>query len=267
MPPPLPPGGGFSPDLPPPPAATAPTFAPPSPYRVPAPPPAAVVVEEAADPGDKRKSALMVAALMAILVLGGGIAGFSAVRAFKKTGGNKKGLLHAAAYAQTRQRLMLVGMSTMQYYEKYGAWPTVGADLIEFGVDPGVLQDKFGNRFVYGGSLITCMGEDGKLGTEDDMWYDAASFEVGGYTGEQALENVSMMPPEVRTAMKQARMASERAGAQRRQIEDMVNGMEMEGMLVVPEDGSVPTDTSSSYSTPLEYQQDSNLDSGRESDE
>lgn len=253
----------------PPPPPLAPPQPPPAPaYRPPSlPPPAAAVVEEAADPADRRKAILMVVALAAILIVGGGIAAFSAVRSFAKTGGNKKGLLHAAAYGQTRQRLMLVGNAATQYYERYNAWPTVGADLLEF-VDEGILQDKFGNRFVYDGPRITCMGEDGKLGTDDDMWFDAAMFEIGGYQGEQGLENVQMLPPEMRTALKQARIAGEQ---QRMQIEQSLREAEgLEGDYV-PEGDQMPTYDSSgsdsSYYPSQDQPVDSNMESGRESDE
>lgn len=256
-PPPLPPAETGVPPLP--------SAAPPVPFRSSFPPPAATIEEETADPADRRKSLMLVAGLVVVVAIGGSIAALSAIKSFGKTAGNKKGLLHAAAYAQTRQRLMLIGHATMQYYDRYKAWPTVGADLIEFGVDPGILQDKFGNRFVYEGSIITSMGEDGKMGTDDDMWFDAASFEVGGYTGEEALENLGMLPPEVSTALKQARMASERAQGNREQMEYMLR--EAETGMGMPEDGSYSQEYYPSSTSSLEYMQDSNMSSGRESDE
>lgn len=281
--PPPPPGLAQHPPLPPA-APNTPATPPALPFRrtgnevgtvPPQPEPVSGVILEETSVEDKTKARLMLAMLAVILVIGVGVTSISLLSNFIKSGGNKKGMIHVVMYQQTTQRMNFMTMAANQHYMQHGEFPTRTEQLLAQGLDAGMQWDKFGTKFRIEGTRIRSAGEDQKHGTKDDFWIDMQTHTMGGaiLDVERTLEDVEMLPPEMKTALKQARMAKEEAHARRSEMERMAQMADgyhefspdidaesiRSGFQSSSNTGSSWSGGSSSY--------DPNLYSGRESDE
>ncbi len=233
----------------------------------PQPAPVGGVILEETSAADKTRARLMLAMLLVVLLVGGGVTVFSLVSNFRESGNAKRGMIQLVMYQQTVQRMTFMAMAAERYAGFNGAFPTRTEQLLSEGVDAGMQWDKFGTKMKLEGTLLKSAGEDQKHGTEDDFWMDLRTQELGGAVidVEGELENIGMVPPEMKTALKQARIARERANEMNANMERAIR--DAEGYEFQPSLGSTgssgyesPTFTYNSYEDP-------NLTGGREYNE
>ncbi len=166
-----------------------------------------ILYEEVTPAGDRRKFYLLLAGVCAGLCLLGGVIAYGLAREFmhQKEKEGRIGLLGLAMYGQTQQRLQLLSMVANRYYDRTGKPPTAPKQLIQEGADPGLLYDKWGTSIRMAGGRLTSAGQDKKFNTEDDVWVEMLSGEIGGYSpsAEEVLKNNPAMRPEARTIFNQ----------------------------------------------------------------
>jgi len=211
----------------------------------------------------------MLAGLILIVTVGGGAVVVSLLMNFLRTAGDedKKGMVHVVRYGQTHQRMMLLANAANMYVGDRGDYPSRVEELQAYGVDAGILWDKFGGKFRLEGDRILSAGEDSEHGTADDFWMEIPTLEMGGsyIDARGTLENLSILPPEARTAIRQAGEAQRMARRRQMEMNDAIRSAEEfdSSLYSQPQDS---WDASGSSFSPSSIVDDS-LYSGRESDE
>ena len=90
-----------------------------------------------------------------------------------------------AKYSDTSRRLLNIARVMSIYQKQRGIgesdWPKSFSDISRFAT-PDEFQDAWNNDMEFRVSYVISAGADGKWDTADDVWYDAAKMEPGGYS-------------------------------------------------------------------------------------